>query len=211
MKKLFLMILAFVTSSLIFAKDRSLPPDTTVVSSHSITVKGDRFNYKVTTGTQPVWNENGKPVAYCHYTYYERSNVKDRASRPLMISFNGGPGSGSVWMHLAYTGPIILKIDDEGYPIQPYGVRQNPYSILDVADIVYVNPVNTGYSRIMDEEVKREKFFGVNSDIKYLSEWINTFVQRHNRWESPKYLIGESYGTTRVSGLSLALQGRQWM
>jgi len=174
-------------------------------------VKGDRFNYKATTGTQPVWNEDGKSVAYLHYTYYERSNVKDRASRPLMISFNGGPGSGSVWMHMAYTGPRILKVDDEGFPIQPYGVKDNPYSILDVADMVYVNPVNTGYSRIVDKEVEREIFFGVNADIKYLAEWINTFVQRKNRWESPKYLIGESYGTTRVAGLSLALQNRQWM
>lgn len=158
-----------------------------------------------------MWNEDGKSVAYLHYTYYERSNVKDRASRPLMISFNGGPGSGSVWMHMAYTGPRILKVDDEGFPIQPYGVKDNPYSILDVADMVYVNPVNTGYSRIVDKEVEREIFFGVNADIKYLAEWINTFVQRKNRWESPKYLIGESYGTTRVAGLSLALQNRQWM
>ena len=211
MKKSLLMILAIVTSSFIYGKDRSLPPDTTIVSSHSITVKGDRFNYKATTGTQPVWDENGKSVAYCHYTYYERSNVKDRSARPLMISFNGGPGSGSVWMHLAYTGPRILKVDDEGFPIQPYGVKENPFSILDVVDIVYVNPVNTGYSRIVDKEAKKETFFGVNADIKYLADWINTFVQRNNRWESPKYLIGESYGTTRVSGLALALQGQQWM
>ena len=211
MKKSLLMILAIVTSSFIYGKDRSLPPDTTIVSSHSITVKGDRFNYKATTGTQPVWDENGKSVAYCHYTYYERSNVKDHSARPLMISFNGGPGSGSVWMHLAYTGPRILKVDDEGFPIQPYGVKENPFSILDVADIVYVNPVNTGYSRIVDKEAKKETFFGVNADIKYLADWINTFVQRNNRWESPKYLIGESYGTTRVSGLALALQGQQWM
>jgi carboxypeptidase C (cathepsin A) len=109
-----------------------------------------------------------------------------------MVSFNGGPGSGSVWMHLAYTGPKILKVDDEGFPVQPYGVKDNPHSILDVADIVYVNPVNTGYSRIVDKETKKEVFFGVNADIQYLSEWINTFIQRINRWESPKYLIGES-------------------
>ena len=119
--------------------------------------------------------------------------MKDRASRPIMISFNGGPGSGSVWMHLAYTGPKILIVDDEGFPVQPYGVKDNPYSILDVADIVYVNPVNTGYSRIVDKETKKEVFFGVNADIKYLSEWINTFIQRINRWESPKYLIAVSY------------------
>ena len=114
-------------------------------------------------------------------------------------------------MHLAYTGPRILNIDDEGYPIQPYGIKENPYSIIDVADIVYVNPVNTGYSRILDTTVNRSTFFGVNADIDYLAEWINTFVTRHNRWRSPKYLIGESYGTTRVSGLALALQNKQWM
>jgi carboxypeptidase C (cathepsin A) len=129
----------------------------------------------------------------------------------LFISFNGGPGSASVWMHIAYTGPRVLVIDDEGYPVQPYGIRENPNSILDVADIVYVNPVNTGYSRILDKEVDRKVFFGVNADIKYLAEWLNTFVTRKNRWRSPKYLIGESYGTTRVSGLALELQNAQWM
>ena len=114
-------------------------------------------------------------------------------------------------MHLAYTGPRLLNIDDEGYPLQPYGVKENPYTILDVADIVYVDPVNTGYSRVLDDEVDRSHFFGVNADIKYLAEWINTFVTRYNRWSSPKYLIGESYGTTRVSGLALELQESQWM
>ena len=204
-------IIMVLLTGVLGGQSRSLPSDTTVVTTHKIMIKGDRIEYKVTTGTQPVWNEDGNPIAYVHYTYYERSDIKDRASRPIMVSFNGGPGSGSVWMHLAYTGPKILKVDDEGFPVQPYGVKDNPYSILDVADIVYVNPVNTGYSRIVDKETKKEVFFGVNADIKYLSEWINTFIQRINRWESPKYLIGESYGTTRVSGLSLALQSRQWM
>lgn len=145
------------------------------------------------------------------YTYYRRTDVEQLAQRPLLISFNGGPGSASVWMHLAYTGPRILNIDDEGYPLQPYGVRENPHSVLDVADIVYVNPVNTGYSRMVDEDADASQFFGVNQDISYLAEWINTFVTRNNRWLSPKYLIGESYGTTRVSGLAYALQDKQWM
>ncbi len=192
-------------------QDRALEVDKVVVTNHQVIIKGKNIPYKATTGTQPVWDEKGKAIAAVHFTYYERSDIRNRASRPLFISFNGGPGSGSVWMHLAYTGPKILKVDDEGFPIQPYGVKDNPHSILDVADIVFVNPVNTGYSRILDEEVKREKFFGVEADIEYLAEWINTFVTRMNRWESPKYLIGESYGTTRVSGLSLELQNRQWM
>jgi carboxypeptidase C (cathepsin A) len=117
-------------------------------------------------------------------------------------------------MHVAYTGPKVLKIDEEGYPLQPYGVKNNEHSILDIADIVYVNPVNTGYSRPITaegEKVKKETFFGINADIKYLAGWLNTFVNRHNRWLSPKYLIGESYGGTRVSGLALELQESQWM
>jgi carboxypeptidase C (cathepsin A) len=196
---------------LLAAQSRQIPADTLITSRHQITVKGQRISYQATTGTQPVWDEKGKAIAAVHFTYYERQGITDQAERPLVISFNGGPGSASVWMHLAYTGPYLLEIDDEGFPVQPYGVRENPHSILDVADIVYVNPVNTGYSRIVDEEAKRELFFGVNADIKYLAEWITTFVSRQGRWRSPKYLIGESYGTTRVSGLALELQNAQWM
>ena len=198
-------------SDLLHAQTREIPADTTITTQHEVTILGEKVSYEAKTGTQPVWDEEGKPIAALHYTYYERSGVEDKDRRPLFISFNGGPGSGSVWMHLAYTGPRILKIDDEGYPIQPYGVKDNPHSILNEADIVYVNPVNTGYSRIVDPEAKKETFFGVNQDIQYLAEWINTFVTRVNRWKSPKYLIGESYGTTRVSGLALELQNRHWM
>ena len=199
-------------ASVLPGQDRKLPADTMVKTTHNVTIGGERIAYTAETGTQPVWNDKGKTVAALYYTYYTRDNITDRASRPLVISFNGGPGSASVWMHLAYTGPRILKIDDEGFPVQPYGVKDNPHSILDVADIVYVNPVNTGYSRVLDKDTDAKKmFFGVNQDIKYLADWINTFVTRHNRWSSPKYLIGESYGTTRVSGLALELQNRQWM
>jgi carboxypeptidase C (cathepsin A) len=193
------------------AQNRKLPADTTVVTTHETTIKGKKVLYRATTGTQPVWDADGKVIASLYYTYYQRTDIRDNVSRPLVMSFNGGPGSASVWMHVAYTGPRILKIDDEGYPVQPYGVKSNPNSILDVADIVYINPVNTGYSRILDKEAKKETFFGVNADIKYLAEWLNTFVTRNNRWRSPKYLIGESYGTTRVSGLALELQNSHWM
>jgi carboxypeptidase C (cathepsin A) len=185
--------------------------DAVVVTEHTTTIKGQKVPFVATTGTMPVFDEEGKTMAGLFYNYYERSDVKDRAARPLVISFNGGPGSASVWMHIAYTGPHLLNIDDEGYPVQPYGIRENPYSILDVADIVFVNPVNTGYSRPASKDIPTSKFFGVNADIKYLAEWIGTFVTRNNRWASPKYLIGESYGTTRVSGLANQLQNNQWM
>ena len=198
-----------------FSQSRSIPLDTLVKTTHNTTVKGENFSYTAETGTQPVWDKEGGPMATLFYTYYTRNNVKDRANRPLIISFNGGPGSASVWMHIAYTGPRILNIDEEGYPTQPYGFRSNPNSIIDVADIVFVNPVNTGYSRMVaDKEGKMpddKLFFGINADIKYLAEWVNTFVSRHNRWESPKYIIGESYGGTRVMGLSNELQNSQWM
>lgn len=196
------------------AQKVEIPVDTAVTTSHSVTIKGERINYSATTGMQPVWNDEGEPVASLFYTYYQRSGVRDQANRPLVISFNGGPGSASVWMHIAYTGPRILQIDEEGFPVQPYGIKENPHSILDVADIVYVNPVNTGYSRVLDqgeEKQDRSQFFGVSADISYLGKWVNTFVTRNNKWLSPKYLIGESYGTTRVSGLALELQNSQWM
>jgi len=194
-----------------FGQTRKIPVDTMVVTMHEVNIKNQKIPYRATTGTQPVWGEDGKAIASLFYTYYERTDIKDQSTRPLVISFNGGPGSASVWMHIAYTGPVQLLIDDEGFPIQPYGIRENPYSILDVADIVYVNPVNTAYSRMLDPKTDKKLFFGVNADIKYLAEWLNNFVTRKNRWRSPKYLIGESYGTTRVSGLALELQNAQWM
>ncbi|MDT0594528.1 carboxypeptidase [Aestuariibacter sp. P117] len=201
------------------ANDRKIEVDSTVITNHKTEIKGKRISYSATTGTQPVWNDEGEAIASLFYTYYQRTDVKNKSKRPLVMSFNGGPGSASVWMHVAYTGPRILNIDDEGYPVQPYGVQTNPYSILDVADIVFVNPVNTGYSRVLpnkngempSKDAQQKMFFGVNADITYLAEWLNTFVTRNERWTSPKYLIGESYGTTRVSGLALELQNRQWM
>jgi carboxypeptidase C (cathepsin A) len=150
-------------------KSLHLPIDTTVITKHTATINGKTFGYTAETGFQPVWDENGSPIASLYYTYYKRDDVKNVGERPLLFSFNGGPGSASVWMHLAYTGPSILNIDDEGYPVQPYGYKSNPYSVLDVADIIYINPVNTGYSRTipMDgKDVKKEKFFGINADIE---------------------------------------------
>ena len=199
--------------------ERQIDIDSVVVTRHKTTVNGVDFPYTAETGTQPVWDEEGNPIATVFYTYYQRSDVKDKSKRPLMISFNGGPGSASVWMQIAYTGPKALNVDAEGYPLQPYGTKQNPYSVLDTTDILFVNPINTAYSRVlpgkdgkmMSRDQQQKLFFGVNQDVKYLAEWINTFVTRQERWPSPKYLIGESYGTTRVSGLALALQNQQWM
>ena len=214
MMKKIITIIALCISFFSHSQKRELPVDTIVITNHTTTIKGEKISYQAQTGTQPVWDIDGNPIASLFYTYYKRTDIKNVNERPLIFSFNGGPGSASVWMHLAYTGPKILKIDEEGYPTQPYGYKSNPNSILDVSDIVFINPVNTAYSRILEVEGKkadREKFFGINQDIEYLAEWLNTFVSRKQRWESPKYLIGESYGGTRVMGLSAELQERQWM
>ena len=193
------------------SRSRVLNVDSSITTQAEVTIKGQRVPYTANTGTIPVWDEDGKPIAGVFYTYYERTDVKDRDARPLVISFNGGPGTPSVWMELGYTGPRRLKMDDEGFPVEPYGIVENPQSILDIADIVYIDPVNTGFSRPVNKDVPTSKFYGVNEDIKYLGEWISTFVSRKNRWASPKFLIGESYGTTRVSGLALELQNTEWM
>ncbi|MBE7639192.1 carboxypeptidase [Salegentibacter sp. BLCTC] len=214
MKKIFTPVFLLVLIATAWSQKVEVPVDTSITTKHSVNINSKNIDYTATTGMQPLWNNDGDPIASIFYTYYKRSDIKNTENRPLVISFNGGPGSASVWMHIAYTGPRVLKIDDEGFPIQPYGIKENPHSILDIADIVYVNPVNTGFSRPIpnkEGKVHKEKFFGVDADIKYLAEWLNTFVSRNNRWLSPKYLIGESYGTTRVSGLALELQNSQWM
>ena len=214
------LIAALLTASWqLSAEQIQIEADSVVTTEHRTEINGKRVNYKAHTGTQPVWDSEGHPTATLFYTYYQRTDIKNTAKRPLLISFNGGPGSASVWMHVAYTGPKTLNVDDEGYPTQPYGVKTNPHSVLDVADIVFVNPVNTGYSRVLPDkdgkmpskDQQQKMFFGTNVDVTYLAEWINSFVSRYERWNSPKFLIGESYGTTRVSGLALALQNQQWM
>ena len=207
----FILVISFIS---IQAQDSRIPVDTTVVTNSEVVINGQKITYKATTGMQPVWDDHGEIIASLYYTYYKRTNIKSSPERPIIMSFNGGPGSASVWMHIAYTGPKVLRIDNEGYPIQPYGVKDNPNSILDVADIVYINPVNTGYSRPVvkkGEKLDKSLFFGINADIKYLAGWLNTFISRNNRWQSPKYIIGESYGGTRVMGLAAELQNRQWM
>ena len=173
-------LLLFVSSYFCaFSQTRSIEPERSVTTSHYVTVKGNKIPYTATAGTLPVWSDEDKAVATLFYTYYKRSDIKSVEKRPIFFSFNGGPGAASIWMHMGYTSPRILNIDDEGNPVQPYGFKENPHSIIDVADIVYINPVNVGLSRILDKYYDRANFFGVNSDIKYLAKWINDFVNKY--------------------------------
>lgn len=182
-----------------------------VTHQSSVNINGIMVPYQVTASTTPLWDEKGETIAGIFSVFYERTDIKDKSNRPLIFSFNGGPGSASLWMMLGYTGPRLLNIDPEGYPILPPGLKDNHNSILDVADIVYVDPVNTGFSRPISDNIKHSKFFGVNADISYLANWISSFVTREKRWSSPQFLIGESYGTVRVSGLALKLQQSSWI
>ena len=179
-----LAVLTLSVSTTSYAENqRRIDVDSSVVTEHKARINGERFSYTATTGTQPVWDDKGDAIATLQYTYYTRDKVDDRTKRPLLISFNGGPGSASVWMHIAYTGPRVLKIDDEGYPIQPYGIKDNPYSVLDVADIVYVNPVNTGYSRVLEndkgelpgKEAQQKMFFWCKCRYKIFSGMVKYF------------------------------------
>ncbi|MCZ2460528.1 MAG: carboxypeptidase [Chitinophagales bacterium] len=206
---LFCFLLTAGTFISIAQKQFFLPYDTSITTAHKVVINGMDVPYEATVGTLPVYvkhkddkpEDSKKPRAYLQYTYYKRSDTKEMSKRPLMISFNGGPGTGSLWMHLGYTSPVNLKLDKEGFPFQPYGIVDNHNSVLDVADLLYVNPVRTGFSRMINDG-KPEDFFGSKEDIAYLADWILLFVSREHRWLSPKFLIGESYGTGRVAGLA---------
>jgi carboxypeptidase C (cathepsin A) len=183
------------------AQELSLLPDSAVVTQHTTTIRGQQVRYSAEAGTLPI-RENGKEMARIFYVYYHRTDVPAGTVRPMVFSFNGGPGTASVWMHMGYTGPRRVSYDDNGFALRPpVGLEDNPESILDVADIVYIDPVATGFSR-MAEGQPEHKYHGTLADIQSVGEFIRLFIVRENRWASPKFVIGESYGTTRASGLA---------
>jgi len=183
------------------AQELDLLPDVPVVTQHTATINGETVRYTAEAGTMPI-RENGKVMAEIFYVYYHRDNAPEGVERPMVYSFNGGPGTASVWMHMGYTGPRRVQYDEEGFALQPpVGLEDNPYSILDVADIVYIDPVATGFSRMVEGE-EEHMYHGTMSDIESVGEFIRLFTLRKNQWASPKFLIGESYGTARASGLA---------
>lgn len=173
----------------------------TSITKHSVRVNGKQLNYTVTTGFMPIREEKlGETEAKIFYMAYTLDNPP--AKRPLMFSFNGGPGSASVWLHLGALGPRRIKMLDNGFmPPPPYEMEDNQHTWLTETDLVFIDPVGTGYSRALDPK-KAEKFFSVNGDIQSVGEFIRLYLGRNKRWMSPIFLVGESYGTTRASGLS---------
>ncbi len=186
-------------------------PEKTEVTRHTVRIGGQPVAYTATTGTLLLPDEQGKPIASMFYVFYSRDTVADLARRPILYSFNGGPGTASVWMHMGFTGPRRVVYDEAGFMLRPpFRLTDNEHSILDIADIVFIDPVGTGYSRMAPGE-DPHKFHGVTEDITAMGDFIRLFTGRHGRWKSPKYLIGESYGTTRASGLVNDLQSRHQM
>jgi carboxypeptidase C (cathepsin A) len=156
-------------------------------------------------------HEGEKARAKVFFIAYTLDDVKDRSARPVTFSFNGGPGSSSVWLHLGVLGPKRVALDDEGRAPHPPGrLGDNPFSLLDVSDLVFIDPVGTGYSRLVEGESVKE-YREYKRDLESVGEFIRLWTTRYGRWASPKYLIGESYGTTRASGLSLHLLQRYGM
>ncbi|MBS1793787.1 MAG: peptidase S10 [Acidobacteria bacterium] len=177
---------------------REEPP---VVTKHTITVKGKTLSYTATTGYLPIKNaQTGEIEARIFFMAYTLDNPP--ANRPLMFSFNGGPGSASVWLHLGALGPKRVRMLDDGMmPPPPYQLEDNQETWLTDTDLVFIDPVGTGYSRAAKPELG-QKFFGLQGDIESVGEFIRLYLGRAERWSSPLFLVGESYGTTRASGLS---------
>jgi carboxypeptidase C (cathepsin A) len=177
-------------------------------TQHSVKIGGKEIRYTATAGTMILKDEDGKPKASIFYIAYRKDGVDDPAGRPLTFSFNGGPGSSSVWLHLGVLGPRRVLMDDEGRSLQPpYRLVDNEASVLDLTDLVFIDPVSTGYSRAVPGEDPKQ-FHGLQEDIQAVGEFIRLYTSRAERWASPKFLIGESYGTTRAAGLAAYLQGR---
>ena len=171
------------------------------VMKHSVRADGKQLNYTVTTGFMPIKNDrSGETEARIFFMAYTLDNPPPK--RPLMFSFNGGPGSASVWLHLGALGPKRVKMLDDGLmPPPPYELVDNEATWLTESDLVFVDTVGTGYSRVLKPDTAN-KFFSVNGDIESVGEFIRMYLGRYERWASPLFLVGESYGTTRVSGLS---------
>ena len=183
----------------------------TSVTRHTIRIGGQPVAYTATAGNLVLRDDRGKATASFFYVYYTRDGVTDLTRRPLVFSFNGGPGTASIWMHVGFTGPRRVVYDDEGFQVQPpYRLSDNEQSILDIADIIYIDPVGVGYSRMAPGE-DPHRYHGVGDDIAAMGDFIRVFTSRQSRWKSPKFLIGESYGTTRASGLVGYLQSQHQM
>lgn len=184
------------------------PDEKISMTHHAIKVNGITLNYKAFAGYLPMKDEAGKLKANIFFTSYIKEEEEDKSQRPITFAFNGGPGAASVFLHLGALGPkrILLKEEKEALP-PPYKLVENAYTWLDITDLVFIDPVGTGYSRAASGEDPK-KFWGVKEDIQSVGAFIRLYLTKYNRWLSPKFIVGESYGTTRAAGLSSYLQNK---
>ncbi len=180
----------------------------------SVTIDGKVINYTVTASELILTKDDGTARAKIFNVSYiaKTASAKDAAKRPVMFAFNGGPGSSAVWLHLGALGPRIVPSSEDGTMATkpPVVLKENPYSILDVADLVFIDPVTTGYSRVQ-KGAKASEFHNVDGDVDSVADFIRRWVSENKRWSSPKYVLGESYGGVRAAGLSSKLQGTYGM
>jgi carboxypeptidase C (cathepsin A) len=187
------------------------PREESSVTDHTVKIGAQTISYKATAATILLKNEKEEPTALIYYTAYTRSDAKDMAQRPIAFVYNGGPGSASVWLHMGAFGPKrVVTANAEPTPPPPYKVADNAGSLLDKTDLVFIDPVGTGFSHAVGKAQDKD-FWGVDSDVKSLAELITIYVSRNDRWNSPKFLIGESYGTFRSAALSNYLQNHDGM
>ncbi len=179
-----------------------------VETSHEITVNGQTLRYTARSGAMPLKDAFGETEAEVFFTSYELDGVEDHSKRPLTFAFNGGPGSASVWLHMGALGPKRVVMEPEGWmPSPPYRYEDNAWTWLDQTDLVFIDPVGTGFSRAAKEELDK-KFLGYKGDIDSVGEFVRLFLTRYRRWTSPLFLAGESYGTTRAAALAGHLMDR---
>ncbi|HEV7669234.1 MAG TPA: hypothetical protein VGS22_11955 [Thermoanaerobaculia bacterium] len=175
------------------------------VTQHSLAIDGKAFAYTATAGTLIVRNGKDEPVASMGYTAYTKKDA-DLANRPITFAYNGGPGSSSIWLHMGALGPRrVVTVDSGPTPPPPYDVVDNPWSVIDKTDLVMIDPVGTGFSRAVGD-AKDKDFWGVDQDIESISRFIKEYVSTNGRWRSPKFLLGESYGSTRSGGIAKYLE-----
>lgn len=194
--------------------NRTLPAERLVTTQHKLQVGRKTYSYTATCGTvllREFETKDGeqrgeRARASLFFIAYTLDGVKETAQRPLCFSFNGGPGSSSVWLHLGLLGPKRVPCDESGHcGTPPYALTENEFSLLTESDLVFIDPVGTGHSRLADGE-KVAEYHDYQRDLDAIGEFIRLYITRNGRWGSPKYLIGESYGTTRAAGLSRHLQ-----
>jgi carboxypeptidase C (cathepsin A) len=178
---------------------------------HSISIGDKKLQYQALAGNLLLKEESGKTKASIFFVAYTKSGVTDLSKRPITFAFNGGPGSSSVWLHMGALGPKRVLMGDQGQPLPPPGkLVDNEFTLLDVTDLVFIDPVTTGYSRPAPG-VSGKEFHGVQQDIESVGEFIRLYTTRYKRWASPKFLAGESYGTTRAANLVNYLQDQYGM